>query len=547
MTIKLVHTDNAPVEKAHIARILVMGPAARAIAGALLRLESRAEICAADTAADAVEFLNSGEFDHLLVDNRADGAMALTIPRLAAMESVGRLTVLAGPQSSDVIANVPGVAQVISAPYNPIDIARSLGIEVTDSRSTQNEDTNLGRRQADAAKVELPGEVTGASVDEPEEDMRPVFIRGLSALAHFIPGLTPVLSMVYKNLALTLLTCLFVAFISYGVMIAYFLVSGDWSSPLQLQRGHELVIKAERERGELMVKRNLMFRQLTDADAKKKRGENAIERANILSQIVGSTIQQEISNFYETRDAVKDEIETLSSIVESYGSSKSRRAERNRIADAYKRRVITRDYYQRTILSFAKTEENIANLRQRISEKKRTMRLDEQSVTYLQQLEQQLNGGKNIQISVNGKAALVPIANQVIEVSQMRAAGEADLADIENTRASLEHSIEVLSGSIKELESTPMIRALEKPVNVLFVPYDNLKAYRKDEKLFTCAFAIFWCSPVGTVGNPIGGEITTTHPFFGKPIRGQFVEANLTEISAAQKEIIHVGRPPLFF
>ena len=92
-----------------------------------------------------------------------------------------------------------------------------------------------------------------------------------------------------------------------------------------------------------------------------------------------------------------------------------------------------------------------------------------------------------------------------------------------------------------------MIRALDEPVNVLFVPYDNLDAYVKGERLYTCAIAIIWCSEVGTTGNPIGGEIVTTHPFFGKPIRGQFVEANLTEKSAAQKEIIHVGRPPLFF
>ena len=70
---------------------------------------------------------------------------------------------------------------------------------------------------------------------------------------------------------------------------------------------------------------------------------------------------------------------------------------------------------------------------------------------------------------------------------------------------------------------------------------------KQQTPIYTCTIAIFWCSNVGTVGERIGGEISTTHPFFGKPIRGQFVEANLTEKSAAQKEIIHVGRPPLFF
>ncbi len=92
-----------------------------------------------------------------------------------------------------------------------------------------------------------------------------------------------------------------------------------------------------------------------------------------------------------------------------------------------------------------------------------------------------------------------------------------------------------------------MIRAVTKPVNVLFVPYDNIDAYGESQPLYACSVTIFWCSKIGETGKAISGEITTTHPFFGKPIRGQFVEANLSDPTAAKKEIIHVGRPPFFF
>lgn len=549
MTLNVVHTDNAPVERVEFARILVMGPAARAIAGALLRLESRTEICSADTPAEAVEFLKSGDFDHVLIDNRADGSMALTIPRLAALHNVGRLTVLAGPKSRDAIAAVPGVAQVISTPYNPVEIATSLGIEIRDNRNRSNDENNLGRRESDEASQEIHGEVdkeAGADTAE-TEDMRPVFVRFVSALVHFIPGLTPVLSMIYKNTALTALAALFVAFITYGMMIVFFLTASGWSTPLQLQVGHELVIKAERERGELTVKRNLINQQIRDLEAKRQRGLIALERANILSQIVGSTIDQELANHADGSYSVEDEVAALKEVLAAYGSERDRRNERARIQSAFKQRIITRDYYQKSLLDLSRVEENIVNLKSRIALKESELKLGSQSEAYLKRLRNQLDGVKSDTVIANGKAEFVPLANQVIEVKQIRSGATADLAEYEGGISTLRESQSVLNASIAKLEQTPMIRALEKPITVLFVPYDNQAAYQKGESLYACGFAVFWCGHVGAVGDPIGGEITTTHPFFGKPIRGQFVEANLTDPSAAQEEIIHVGRPLLFF
>ena len=56
---------------ASASRILVMGPAARAIAGALVRMQGTAEIHHAETAREAIDLLSASRFDHVLVDNRA--------------------------------------------------------------------------------------------------------------------------------------------------------------------------------------------------------------------------------------------------------------------------------------------------------------------------------------------------------------------------------------------------------------------------------------------------------------------------------------------
>lgn len=535
----ILHTDEPVVENSTRSRIMVMGPASHAIAAALIRMHSNAEIHSVDNAAEAREVLETGSFDHLLIDNRADGAMSLAIPALSQLDSIKNITVLAGPQSSSPISALPGVNAVISAPYNPLEIANSLGIEVRDSRQQDNTGLTQGRRANDTIEEE-----TNADVDE---DKRPLIFRVLSALVNFIPGLTPLLSMLYKNLALTVLSALFIAFVSYGIMIAYFLTSGDWSSPLQLQRGHELVIKAERNRGSLIVKRNLVTQQLADAENKADRGKTALSRAETLAQIAAVTIDQETTNRHDRLVLIKHEIGALQGVIHSYGPARDRIRDKANLRRDFNRRVMTRHIYQQSLLNLAEIEKGIVSIREQISRKK-TERIElTQGISYLALLKSQLAAGDQSTAFIGGKAEFIPIANQIIEVQQVRASSHADVDEFKAAKATLEDSHKVLSQSIEELENTPMIRALNEPVNVLFVPYDNLDAYTKDEGLYSCAFAIFWCSQVGTVGAPIAGEVATTHPFFGKPIRGQFVEANLTEKSAAQKEIIHVGRPPFFF
>ncbi|MEM7288776.1 MAG: hypothetical protein AAF412_00155, partial [Pseudomonadota bacterium] len=460
MTLYSAHTDHAPAAEFATKRILVLGPAARIFAVALQKLDPSAEICSADQAADAIVHLKSGNFDHVLVDNRADGPLSLTLPALIRTNAVDNLVVLAGPSSFESVAGMHGVGVVIPTPYNPLDIARSLGIQVTKASTGSNSEI------PDVSPItDTHGEMGGASADMPEtEDMRPVFLQLLSALAHIIPGLTPVLSMIYKNVALTLLSALFIAFISYGVMIVYFLTSGDWSSPLQLQRGHELVIKAERERGELQVKRNLVLQQMSDAETKRKRGQNAIDRADVLAQITGSTLDQEIENKKDQQVLIEDDLRALERVLKQYGSSESRIAERRRLRSGFKKRVITRNNFQRSMLNLSEIEENIVNLRERISKKRNDMHLGSQAVAYLTQLKSKLNGSSDGHAIATGKAEFVPIANQVIEVQQVRTAGETDLEDYKNTKETLENSISVLTNSIVELDNTPMIRALKAPV-----------------------------------------------------------------------------------
>jgi hypothetical protein len=93
----------------------------------------------------------------------------------------------------------------------------------------------------------------------------------------------------------------------------------------------------------------------------------------------------------------------------------------------------------------------------------------------------------------------------------------------------------------------PWKRALYKRIDVVFVPYGNEGRFQQGQSVYSCAFTILWCSKAGVVGQSLPGEISSVHPFFGKPIRGSFVELKLSSPDAAMREIIHGTRKPLFF
>lgn len=524
--------------------ILVMGPQASAFAAALVRLRGNTEIHHAETAAEAIEQLSAHNFDHVLVDNRTDGALTLTIPRLAQLDSVQRITVLAGPNSAETIAAIPGIGQVITPPYNPIEIAASLGIEVRDSRKDNIPVDN--DRRAGNMETEAAAEPSDAVQQSGREHPKLVLLEVLTTIGRIIPGLTPLLSMLYKNVALTILAALFFAFVSYGIMIAFFLTSGDWSSPLQLQPGHELVVKAESERSELKIKRNLARQQIAEATNKAAEAGEALLRADALAAFTAGTIDQEIANLEARHGQYEAEIAGLEQILESFGTPSERRKTTARIKADYDRRLITRAAYQSAVLGNAQVERQIADIKSKLADTRHAFSVHSQSMSFLKSLKEQASGAAPLAAG-SGQAAFVPLTNQIIEIRQIRSSAKANLAAANAAIPSLTDSLAVLEKGIADLEATPMIRAINQPVNVLFVPYDNLESYGENQPLYACAAALFWCSKVGETGAAISGEISTTHPFFGKPIRGQFVEAKLTDPSAAKEDILHVGRPPFFF
>ena len=370
--------------------------------------------------------------------------------------------------------------------------------------------------------------------------------RSTSWLAHLLPRLTPLYSIIYKNLALVILGALFTAFVAFGVMIVFFLTSNKWSAPITLSRGHELVIKVERELSDLNVRKNQISEQIDDAKKNLQSSQDDLGRARQLAGMIEGTISAEIKNRSEMRAEIKSHTGALRNVAAQYGNDTLNPQFKGNLEREFDRRLINRNIFEAGKLAQLEAAHRTALIRNEIAANQVEISRLNSTLTALYALSGHVEG-TSAPIAGAGGADLVPLLNQVIEVRKGASEAASELKAAESRSALLSDSLETIEASVAQIESTPLARAINESITVLFVPYENAGQYEKGNSLYSCAIGIFICSEAGKVGKTIEGETVATHPFFNKPVRGSFVEAQLTDQDAARKEILHVKRRPLFF
>jgi hypothetical protein len=379
-----------------------------------------------------------------------------------------------------------------------------------------------------------------------EPAAKTTLMRSTSWLAHLLPRLTPVYSLVYKNLALVILGALFTAFVAFGVMIVFFLTSNKWSAPITLSRGHEMVIKVERELSDLNVRKNQISEQIDDAKKNLKSSQDELGRVRSLSGMIEGTISAEIKNRSEIKAETENHTEALRRVAEQYGNDTLNPEFKGNLAREFDHRLINRNTFEAGKLAQLEASHRTALIRNEIAANEVEIRRLTSTLEALNALSGHVESSA-APIAGAGGADLVPLLNQVIEVRRGTSEAASGIKAAESREALLSDSLGTVEASIAQIQSTPLARAINENITVLFVPYENAGQYEKGNSLYSCAIGIFLCSEAGKVGNVIEGETVATHPFFNKPVRGSFVEADLTDQAAARKEILHVKRRPLFF
>ena len=262
--------------------------------------------------------------------------------------------------------------------------------------------------------------------------------------------------------------------------------------------------------------------------------------------MIEGTISAEIKNRSELKSETEKHTEALRSVAAQYGNDTLNPQFKGDLAREFDRRLINRNIFEAGKLAQLEAAHRTALIRNEIAANEVEINRLSSTLAALGALSGHVEGSQTPSAGMGG-ADLVPLLNQVIEVRKGAAEAASELKAAESRGALLANSLDTVRSSIAQIEATPLARAIKDDVTVLFVPYENAGQYEKGESLYSCAIGIFFCSEAGKVGNVIQGETVATHPFFNKPIRGSFVEAELTDQDAARKEIIHVKRRPLLF
>lgn len=506
-----------------VPRVLYIGPAADEVCNIITNHIGRVDIAYETEVQAAFAQLRRREFDVVMVDQRdANLATRLILPVLQSIGYPVKPVVISPLSDVSHYLAIPGVARVLSAPVKEVQFLRILGLE---RRAVRDEPVAL---KAPEAKVEKP-------------------VQSKTIVQLLSDRFMNLVSTLYKRAAFVLLFSLFIAFAFYGVLIAFFLLSSGWGAPLTLTRGHEMVNRVEREITEVKVALNQTEQRLSDAALARVTAEQELQDAEGLVSYAQGTVKKELQSRSRQVKVLKQSIKRLIKVQGQLAAQVNGNGASADLERLFKKRLIDRTAYSAGAMNVIEASQRLVAVEIEIDQARGHIEEFEASREMLLSLQQALEKGESV-LGITATATdLLLLAKQSSDALSARALAQSKLKSTDDNTAVLEKTIGVLQTQLTALDTSALARALYKRIDVVFVPYGNEQRFVEGNNLYTCSFTILWCTKAGTVGQMLPGEISSVHPFFGKPIRGSFVELKLSNPDAAMREIIHGTRKPLFF
>jgi hypothetical protein len=145
--------------------------------------------------------------------------------------------------------------------------------------------------------------------------------------------------------------------------------------------------------------------------------------------------------------------------------------------------------------------------------------------------------------SLAGKNAAAPMPAVVaaedllvrVELEMFRLDAEKRAKSAE--KKSIDDRIAKLDDLEAQFKSRPLFQAIEKNLDIAFVPYTQLDRLGRGATVWDCKLAFFACRNVGMVAEVVPGEVTSPDPW-GTPARGQYTVLELREHDAAKSKAL---------
>ncbi len=116
---------------------------------------------------------------------------------------------------------------------------------------------------------------------------------------------------------------------------------------------------------------------------------------------------------------------------------------------------------------------------------------------------------------------------------------EADQRAAEGRRRAAQTGLAAMEELQRDLASTPLFLALQREVDLAFVPYSHLKKVREGDAVYHCRWLIFDCAGEGRIKRIFPGEVVMDDPW-GSPARGRYVELQMSNRRAMNERTLRV-------
>ncbi len=543
--VKILDHNPVPASQA-ITRILYIGQNADEICDLVSPHIGTIEIDYAGGIEEALKLARQVKRDVIIVDQR-DGALAtkLVLPLLASLDYDHKLVVVASLSSVGAYLRVPGVARVISAPVRESQLIRVLGL---DPAKRRHDKIRLAEERAkeEAAHTHPLQPATEVAVQAPPAAVLSVAAPKRPWSVRISDFGMKIVSTAYKRLAFVLLGSLFISFAFYGVLIGFYLTSNGWAMPQHLSLGRPAVDKTAREMVGLEITYNNTKQKIGEAQQKQKNAVTAEMNAQSVVAYASDTVVKEIIDRKRKLGVINRSIQRVLKVHSTFDRQLADSGMEKDLAKLYSRHLIEKRARDSSVLGLLETNQRVENMLTQVDQLKSEKSQLEQSISMLTDLQHYLKGtSKNADVNA-ATADLLLLTKQALDARSALDTARSEHATLTKTLEELVRSNDQLQSEIALLEASTLGRATKEPIDVLFVPYTNNSRYVSGTPLYSCRLTVIICWRAGVVGEPVPGEVHTVHPFFGKPIRGAFVEVMLTDPDAVNREIIHAGHSPFY-
>lgn len=106
-------------------------------------------------------------------------------------------------------------------------------------------------------------------------------------------------------------------------------------------------------------------------------------------------------------------------------------------------------------------------------------------------------------------------------------------------RDALSDRIAQLDEMVQHIEETALFQAIEKDLELAFVPYTQLASVTPGADVYSCLWGVVWCERVGTVTSLMPGEVVQSDPW-GSTTRGEYAVLELADRSSARAKTLRI-------